>query len=132
MGYYTSFCMSVSPAKGNNRVSSTISKLEEDLIDKEVERMNVFESGCAEDGWFAYAKWYDFEKDMLLLSTRLPDFIFCLEGDGEDSDDKWMYYYHDGKVMYGGLEIIRHDFDPGKLIKPRTVPNKTYCYEEDA
>lgn len=89
MRYYTNFCMSVeSKTKENERVPSKISKLEADLINKEVAKMNVFGSGSTEDGWYAYEKWYDFENDMLLLSTRFPDCVFCLEGDGEDGDDK--------------------------------------------
>lgn len=125
MGYCTDYSLSVS--KPN---AAGISLLESDLLDEEVERMNVFESGCAYDGWYANARWYDFEKDMFLLSSRFPDFIFCLEGSGEDSGDIWMHYYYNGMVMYDGIEIVHHEFDPKKLIKPNVVIEKNYCYEE--
>ena len=44
-----------------------------------------------------YLKWYDHDEDMIKLSLRFPDYIFILEGDGEDSSDLWRTIYYDGQ-----------------------------------
>lgn len=128
MGYYTSYGMHVEDTEisGEKISDASIRSIEE-----EVDKMNVFEGGCFSDGWFAYAKWYDADEDMTLLSTKFPNAIFYLEGDGENADDHWAHYFHDGKVMYGGIEIVYNPFDVSKLVPPLAEVKKTYSYQED-
>lgn len=101
MGYYTTFTLNLSNAK-----AEWYERLED-----EIAKMNVFEGGSIWGGYFASSKWYDAERDMLLLSARFPDVLFELEGDGEDSDDHWLHYYKGGRAMHNGIEVVRHEFD---------------------
>lgn len=52
------------------------------------------------------AKWYDHETDMRELSRKFPNMTFCLEGDGEDRDDMWCEYYHNGDMEYCAAQIV--------------------------
>jgi hypothetical protein len=42
-------------------------------------------------------KWYDWEKDMRLLSASFPNVLFTLEGNGEENVDIWIAYFKGGK-----------------------------------
>lgn len=44
-----------------------------------------------------YAKWYDYEEDMERLSRAYPEITVRVNGDGEDSDDLWQDFWHNGK-----------------------------------
>jgi hypothetical protein len=46
--------------------------------------------------------WYNHKNDMYTLSIEYPDYIFLLEGVGEDYDDQWRLY-----VCNGAMEEIR-------------------------
>ncbi|WP_281513170.1 hypothetical protein [Bacteroides acidifaciens] len=120
MSYYTEFSLNILEADKKWR----------DHIENEIEKMNVFTDGNYEDGYFAYEKWYDFDKDMRLLSTRFPGTVFELEGIGEEIDDHWLHYYKGGRVMRNGIEIIRHQFDESKLEGKICVDEgQLYSYE---
>ena len=41
--------------------------------------------------------WYEHETDMLAVSESWPEAVFFLDGTGEDSEDCWRVYYHNGK-----------------------------------
>ena len=43
---------------------------------------------------------------MKKLSLLFPKFIFCLEGVGEDWDDRWRAYYHYGESEFCPAQII--------------------------
>lgn len=40
--------------------------------------------------------WDDHDQDMLSISKQFPEMIFKLKGDGQDREDMWETYYHDG------------------------------------
>lgn len=129
MGYYTDFTLDI---QEKDRFGNELSALDVDLVEQEVEKMNVFESGNFGEGWYGNAKWYDRDADMILLSKRFPDMIFFLEGDGEDSDDRWGNYYCGGKVMYNGIELVYHPFDQNKLVSPvQQYHRNTYQYQQE-
>ena len=44
-----------------------------------------------------YTKWYDYEEDMERLSRAYPEITVRVNGDGEDSDDLWQDFWHNGK-----------------------------------
>lgn len=44
-----------------------------------------------------FAKWYDYNRDMEELSRKYPDITVRLNGDGEDSDDLWQTFWHNGR-----------------------------------
>lgn len=120
MGYYTNFSLNLSGVKAGWR----------DRLEDEIARMDIFKDGNIEDGYFACAKWYGVESDMLLLSARFPDVLFELEGDGEDSDDHWLHYYKGGQAMHNGIEIVRHEFDETRLYgEPIQDMGQRYSYE---
>ena len=68
---------------------------------------------------YANAKWYDWEEDMCLLSTRFPELLFCLHGEGESGDDLWDAYFFEGKCQHCPAVITYEDFDPSKLCAGR-------------
>lgn len=41
-------------------------------------------------------KWYDYEVDMKALSAAFSDYVFYLEGQGEERDDWWRQVFHKG------------------------------------
>ena len=59
-------------------------------------------------------KWYDHDKDMIKISAMFPDVVFCLHGEGEESDDLWNAYYSNGKSEICPARII---YDDPKTIK---------------
>lgn len=59
------------------------------------------------------AKWYDQDEHMNDISRQFPNCMFCVEGIGEDLDDRWRAYYHNGKREYCMAKIIHP--------KPKTI-----------
>ena len=51
-------------------------------------------------------KWYDHKNDMYTLSTEYPDYIFLLEGIGEEHDDQWRLYACDGVMEEVRAKIV--------------------------
>lgn len=65
------------------------------------------------DSW----KWYEYERDMLKLSSQHPGVLFTLHGDGEESGDLWIHYFLDGRGYRENLVITFPPFDPERLDK---------------
>lgn len=61
-------------------------------------------------------KWYDHEQDLQAISTRFPNHVFELRGEGEESGDVWVKYFKNGKVQASKAEIRLEPFDESKLI----------------
>lgn len=120
MGYYTDFELK---AKYDGNDSEYISKLE-----AEIDKLNVFEYGSYGEDWYVNAKWYDYNEDMLLLSSRFPEVLFELRGEGESPRDLWLNYYKGGGVMRDCLAIKEDPFDESKVIKAVCTAKK-YSYE---
>lgn len=119
MGYYTDFELK---AKYDNNDPEYISKLE-----SEVDRINVFGGNC-DEGWYANAKWYHYDDDMILLSSRFPEVLFELRGQGEATGDIWLNYYKNGAAMRDCLKIVEEPFDENKVTKKGSYSQK-YSYE---
>lgn len=60
-------------------------------------------------------KWYDHQKELREFSTRYPDLIFKLHGEGEESGDLWDEWYVNGKMQIGKAIITYPDFNPSNL-----------------
>ena len=61
-------------------------------------------------------KWYDGTADMKKVSQRFPDAVITLRGEGEDSNDRWVEYHHNGKVQREDMpEWTPALYDPAKL-----------------
>ena len=124
MGYYTNYSLSI--------VSDNIKPdlLLIDQINDEVKKLNVFSDGDPYYGWSAYMKWYDFDQDMLLLSKKFPDVLFCLHGEGDNEEDLWDAYYQNGKVQNCYAEIIYPPYDENKMVAV-PVTQTRYSYQID-
>ena len=57
-------------------------------------------------------KWYDHDEHMLGLSKLMPDILFTLSGEGEDSGDLWKKYYLRGQSQVEKVDIKIKPFDP--------------------
>lgn len=131
MGYYTYYQLSVQPY---HRPSLT--DYESEALEKEIDLMDVFESGCIDDDFYSDSiKWYDHDEDMLLLSRRFPNILFTLHGDGENQEDMWNAYYANGKMQYCPAEITYPDFNEEWMDSADPVKHdgnddeKSYSYQ---
>lgn len=118
MGYYTDYTLtaSICTVGANSYTTATIPHITLIGLEDEIEKMNVFDrGGDIEYGYYANAKWYDWEEDMCLLSKRYPELLFCLHGEGESSDDLWDAYFFEGKCQHCPAVITYDDFNPSKL-----------------
>lgn len=116
MGYYTYYTLVAERLPGYP-IEDSVTEAE---IRKEVDRLDVFEYEDRDDlRWEGHAKWYDFERDMLLLSSKFPEHLFTLHGDGEESDDFWREYFYDGRSQFTQAEIVYEEFSFSKLKTPK-------------
>lgn len=100
MGYITDYKLKVVP--------NTIP----DIVDEIAEISNyLWDEDLCMSGM-----WYDWPAHMLILSTRYPNHMFQLDGDGEDSDDMWRVYFKNGKSHDANTRLIYDDFDE-RLLK---------------
>ena len=138
MGYYTYFQLNVQykekSANGEVNYDAEPPALLVNDLTAEIEKMDVFEEGNIDDGWYVCeAKWYDHDDDMLLLSHRFPEFLFTLYGEGESHDDMWYTYYQDGKMQDAPAQIHFDEFDEKQLFVPENppsfAPEATYSYQ---
>lgn len=110
MGYYTSFELTFKPYKDDE-----LPFIPGVTLYDELKKMNVFEDIYIEkDNPFAgdangYAKWYEHEEDMDLLSKKFVGVLFELHGNGELNDDMWIEYFLNGKHQRCAAKIT---FDP--------------------
>lgn len=126
MGYYTYFRLSVDPFDDKTPLSDFCYK----EITAEIDRMNIFEDHFSKSEWGGYTKWYDWEEDMFLLSSKFPEVLFTIYGDGEVSDDKWVAYFRAGYEQYCPAKIIYQECDKRLLDRPPTKPDaEHYTYE---
>lgn len=135
MGYYTDYTLSIYSAKreasGVIVMSDYIPSDLEQQIEKEIEKMNVFQDGNIQDSYYANAKWYDHEDDMRLLSAKFPDTVFWLSGSGDNCDDLWQKFFVGGRMQECYAQIVYDDFDASKLDEEPTpdIQNGVYSYQ---
>ena len=101
MGYYTRYSLEVRGIKNVEEHTSLRDFIESNHYNYcfQEDKMDLYES----EAYFApeeECKWYNHEEDMINLSKRFPDMTFCLEGEGEDREDMWRKYFHNGIVDY--------------------------------
>lgn len=102
MGYYTYYSMEARKIKDKDEFNAIV----EEMTELELYGDNgIFcESEYYEHDHEASfrvcdaAKWYDYTYDMMKFSKIFPNVVFKLHGDGEERDDMWDEYYHNGKV----------------------------------
>ena len=110
MGYYTYFSMEARKIKDKDEYEAIIEELKEDELYGD---NGIF----CESEYYEYdheasfrvcdeAKWYDHTYDMMKFSKIFPNVVFKLHGDGEERDDMWDEYYHNGEVEECRVQII--------------------------
>lgn len=112
MGYYSNYSLSFEP---DNEETRSRFKSVYEAEDQWQLRYAVDEEGDAKDR----VKWYEWEEDMLRVSALLPDLLFTLHGEGEETGDIWNAYFLGGKIHWAPAQIIFPPFDPSKLASSR-------------
>jgi hypothetical protein len=60
-------------------------------------------------------KWYEHDDELKEFSKNYPNWLFTLEGKGEEAGDLWKKYFVNGKMQEAQAKIIFDEFDPAKL-----------------
>ena len=127
MGYYTVLTLNVYSG------FESLSESEKDLLEKEIDKLNVFDQECDLDfGYYGTSKWYDYDIDMLKLSMRFPSLVFAIYGEGESSEDLWYAYFKNGKMQYCPARIVYDEFSEDSLRYPKRNidPSEKYSYQD--
>lgn len=91
MGYFTAYNLVV---KDKTIGSIIVPKNLIEELEAKYDVCGVFKA----DGTFEnHSKWYDCEKDMTNFSLLYPNFLFELNGVGEDREDIWTAWFLNGK-----------------------------------
>lgn len=113
MGYYTWFSMQARNIKSKEEYESIVQTLKDKEIYEREDTCGVFcESKYYENeheanfSVYDECKWYDHEYDMMQVSKMFPDVIFRLSGDGEEREDMWREYFHNGEVEECRAQVI--------------------------
>lgn len=110
MGYYTNYKMTVIDKNGTEIDSSVEPLFDETVLYQgEVSIQDVITQNLDA------CKWYDHQKDMLEYSANNPEYLFILDGQGEETGDIWRKFYKNGKSYEWKLEYTLPDFDAEKL-----------------
>lgn len=111
MGYYTGYNIVV---KKTDRSMWTHSEIEALIADMKEPRIfgyavNDYDDSFADGSLHFFGndivKWYSCEEDMIALSQKHPECVFCVTGDGEDSDDFWKQYFYNGDEEFCRAEL---------------------------
>lgn len=73
----------------------------------------AYEYGGIIDGTGDSMKWYEHENDLHLLSKAYPEFVFQLDGEGEDHREGALFrkWFHRGQMQGGGVQVIWPELD---------------------
>ena len=116
MEYYTSFNLMVTKRDGL-MIESIGKETELEIAKKLCEISDWFKPSdfnktvkksdypLAELIGFDVIKWYDHYDEMVALSKEFPSLYFELEGFGEDYEDMWREYFHNGEGMHSDARI---------------------------
>lgn len=105
MGYYTRYTLNYVAGEPAYRCGATLSERISEISSYQL----TFGTESSE------IKWYDHDEHMRLLSREYPKLVFVLRGDGEESGDIWVKYYHDGKCQNAKMSWSFEEFDTDKL-----------------
>jgi hypothetical protein len=102
MGYRTYFNLDIEPEPPDELLDTVIYDgflTIEQLVNGETEDM----------------KWYDYHEEMIELSLKYPEYVFTLDGQGEEPGDIWRSFYKNGKFHDWTLEYDLPNFDELQL-----------------
>ena len=60
-------------------------------------------------------EWEDHEKMLKYLSKKRPDYLYILQGEGQDHGDMWVKYFKKGKMQFAPAKITFDEFNEKKL-----------------
>ena len=113
MGYYTYYTMEARNIKTKERYDELIAEMVKMELYSTEDSSGVFDASNYDEiyhsaGFDAYdeTKWYDHTYDMVKLSKLFPEITFKLHGDGEEKEDMWNEYFHNGKSEECPARII--------------------------
>ena len=130
MGYYTDYKLEVLDPKNLKNKDSEFEEIRESCAKYKEANNDIFKeefvkklknnqmrvSQIDEEIWDELdcddaKKWYDHENDMKLISTTFHEFLFKLNGEGEESGDIWVKWFYQGKMQGGQAKLILPEFD---------------------
>ena len=116
MGYYTYYSMAARNIKDKEQYDQIITEMVKmelytDNIHCGVFNYSEFFEYDHEAVFNAYeeSKWYDHTYDMVKLSKLFPEVTFKLHGEGEEKEDLWNEYFHNGTAEECRAEITYPD-----------------------
>lgn len=115
MGYYTRYNLTV--LNEDRDCTQELRQIWEEKIEKEA-LPSVFAEAFERVFSEGSQKWYEYEEDMLAISRAFPDYIFQLDGKGEESGDIWRKYFYRGQMQGGKVQIIFPELDPNAWKVP--------------
>lgn len=65
-----------------------------------------------------FLNWDEFEADLIALSQQHPDYIFILDGEGQESRDMWRMYFHNGLMQMCPAIVTYPRFNPANVGLP--------------
>lgn len=101
MGYYTYFTLEYQGDPDEEE------RLEEYNPDDDSDEYSdpYYVKGILDDRVDHEYKWYDWEKDMMVLASKFPNILFILHGDGETSDDLWEFRRKGSESEFHSFEM---------------------------
>lgn len=99
MGYYTSFEINVFD-KSMQPIDDQLEEITDKLSD-----ISNYTFSLGSYAIYLHAKWYEWQDDMLALSSIYPNCIFQVIGQGEEIGDYWVGYCSNN-VLYKERAIL--------------------------
>ncbi len=115
MGYMTNYKLTITPEPSKEVLDAmNMHNTEYD----ELTSYGGFQKGFLRSVYEGNAddcKWYDHEEDMEKFSKKFPEYVFALEGRGEEPGDLWFHYFKNGKSQHCPAKISFDEYDEAKL-----------------
>ena len=107
MGYDTAYSVEIEnvPEKSMTQLYDRIEGFLEDIW----EQNSTTLSGSY------YGRGYDWERDLIQVSSEFPEVFITVDGDGEESDDIWRAFIKDGAIQFAAARIVYDEYDPAKM-----------------
>jgi hypothetical protein len=120
MGYYTRHKLSIKfdPEPGTSKDSYEPEVVATNEIyilgvTKHIQEVSGYSIELDEFG--EECKWYEHEEDLRKISKTFPQYMFTLEGIGEEAGDQWKEYYRNGKMQRCKVIMTFEKFDETKM-----------------
>jgi WD40 repeat protein len=87
-------------------------------IIREFKKESDYAEGMLDDDGLSYesGRWYGHEEELHKFSINHPNYLFILNGEGEDgSSDTWIKYFRDGIVQVCNAVVTFPPYDPTKV-----------------